>query len=131
MSLAFGANFLNRDAVTVKSLTQSRGAGGFMIRSATTAARGTNPTSITCRMMEIDVEEAAKYGLHGAERHFKLLASSNPSLTVQDYVTWTDPDGVTHTDMRVVVPSRNVDSQGFYVAVCEEATARESSVATA
>ncbi len=124
MSLQAGTT---RDPILIERLVLgTQGAAGGQTRSYTTAARGTLPTNALCRLQPTSDRENEQYGIKAPDRGWKLLHCTNPSLTVADVVTFTDADGVVHTQVRVTEPSRDLDNQGrVYRTILEEKLNRQ------
>ncbi len=112
----------DRDTITIKRIVVTQGTAGGQIRTNTTAARGDLPTSINCRIQPLLPEEMRQYEVKGEHLAWRLIFSSDPSLTVQDRCMWTEPDG-TAIRARVTQRSRNADHQSrVWSAVVEEWT---------
>lgn len=116
----------SRDSCTVKRFPSGTQDGeGFVSKdpsNATTAARGTLPTGPSCRIQPLDAKEQIQFGLRGNRRAWKLLFSTNPTITLQDMVEFTDPEDSSNTVQATPVePSRNLDNQGrLYRAIVEQ-----------
>src|SRR5690349_4426129 len=116
------AGLCSRDSGTAKRLVTTRGTAGGQSRTYTTAGRGSLPTDITCRLQEIDADEKREFGVRGERRAWKVQCVTDPTLTVEDSLEFTDADGVDRTT-RVIRPSRNLDGQGrLWTTVVEEIT---------
>lgn len=117
MSLTAGCA---RDSITVGRLVTSTGLAGGSSRSFTSGiGRGSLGTSYDCRIQEISADTRAEYGIKGNRRAWKLLFVSNPSLTEEDHVFFTNNDG-DDFEARIIKPSRDIDNQGrIWAAVVE------------
>lgn len=116
------AAFCDRDTITIKRLTTSRGTAGSPSRTYTTAARGSLPsTGIKCWLVELTTgEENREFGVRSDRQVWKILATSDPKITVADQVEFTDQDGNSFV-ARVINPSMNVAGLSrVYRAIVEE-----------
>lgn len=110
----------SRDTATVKRYSITQGDAGGQVRTATTAARGSLSTSVTCRIQPLSVDERREFGVRAERAAWKLHTTTNPNLTVEDVVEFTDNDEVSRT-ADVINPSRNADGQGrLYTTILEE-----------
>lgn len=108
--------------ITMKRLdASSQGDAGGQVRVYDTANRGTLPTTKLAYIEPMRVMEKVKYGVTGNTTLWKLIFFSNPSLTVQDQVEFTDADGEEHV-ARVFEKSINVANMSqVWRVVVEEA----------
>lgn len=121
-----------RDTITIKrlSVTQDTSGEGGQIRTYTTAARGSRPTTgFKCRLQQLNSEEKLAYGIKGSSNGWKILASTDPQAGVEDAIEFTDVNGNAHggdsNPVRIIEPSRDIDNQGrVYRAIAEEETNR-------
>ena len=123
MSLVEGCS---RDVCTLLDLALgTQYSDGGQNRSYTTAARGTKSTSLRCRIQQLQPDEYERYGIKGTDTAWRFMFTSNPQLGVNSAVTFTDQQGVAHTQIRIVKPSKNCDEQGrLWVAIAQEMTNR-------
>ena len=110
----------SRDTLTLtRQVEGTQTSTGAKSISYTTAGRGSLPTSWVTRADEMTAEEMVKFGVQDRSSVWKFLGATNPSLDVQDRVTWTDQDDVSRT-AQIIKPSRNLDGQGrLYMAMGE------------
>lgn len=114
----------DRDACTIKRLVTTQGTAGGQVRSYTTAARGSLPTTSTGRFQIIRADERTEYGVKGNVLAWKHFTTTYPAADVRDQFTFTDDDGVART-ARVISPTQNLDGQGrLYLTILEEDTNR-------
>jgi len=114
------AKLTSRDSVTINRLSTTRGTAGGQLRTYSEGNRGELPSSWTCRIQPIGGEEKREFGIRAERLAWKLLGTSNPTITVLDQVSFTDADEIDRTT-RVIEPSRNLDGQGrLYRAIVEE-----------
>jgi hypothetical protein len=100
--------FCERDSITIKRLTTTRGSAGGKVPIYTEAARGSLPTSPNCWLTELtEGAQMRELGVRSERSVWKILSTSNPSITVADRVEFEDADGNSHTT-RVVNPSTNM-----------------------
>jgi hypothetical protein len=109
-----------RDMVTIERASSTQSDTGGQVRTFGIIQRGSLPTSMSCRIVPLRAEEHAEFGLRGARSAWKLLFSTDPSLTVADRVRFAESSGVERIAV-VVEPSLDLDRQGrLFRAVVEE-----------
>ena len=110
-----------RDTVTIERLSAAQSTMGGQIRSFSTQNRAPLPASMPCRIQPLSSQERLAFGVRGARTAWKLLFSTDPTLTLRDRVRFVDPDNGARERATVVDPSRNLDGQSrLYRAVVEE-----------
>ncbi len=110
----------SRDLVAIERLAVTQSSTGGQVRTYSAANRGSRPTSVRCRLQALGAEERIQLGVRSEQILWKLLFSSDPQITVEDRLLFTDSDGQSHT-ARVLEPSRNLDMQNrLYRAVVEK-----------
>jgi len=111
----FAVTSLMRDTITIKRETVTR-VDGCASKEWTEEARGSSgyPTTATCRIQDLPVEECAAYGCRSDARSYKIYFDASPIIDVRDRVYFTDPDGI-QRECIVVKPSHSFD--GPIVAV--------------
>jgi hypothetical protein len=115
------AAFCERDSITIKRLSTTRGTAGGKSQLFTTAARGSLPTSSNCWLTELtEGAQMRELGVRSERSVWKILTTSDPKITVADHVEFDDADGVSH-EARVTNPSMNVAGLGrVYRTIVEE-----------
>jgi hypothetical protein len=109
-----------RDTITIERLSASQSSTGGQIRAFSTANRAGLPVSLPCRIQPLSSKEQIEFGIRGERTAWKILFSSNPTLTICDRVRFADSDGIARM-AAVREPSRNLDGQSrLYRAIVEE-----------
>lgn len=105
---------------TIKRLSVTQDAMGGMVRTYTTAARGTLPTSVKGRACVVREKEKVEYGVRSERAVWKLLTDADPQVTELDQITFDYGDGVTRT-LRVLISSYPRSANlAFYKTICDE-----------
>jgi len=114
------AALCSRDTITIARLSVTQGAAGGQVRTYTAAARGSLDTTSTGRLQPLTLDEEREYGIRGTRKSWKFHTITNPILTVEDQVTFTDTDGESIA-ARVIKGSRDLDGQGrLWTAILEQ-----------
>lgn len=106
-----------RNTITIERLSSTPNDTGGQTRTWSTAARGSLPSSIACRIVPLRSDERIAYGVRGSKQVWKFLFSSDPQITVVDRIRFNDPSGVEHI-ATILETSLDIDFQGrLYRAV--------------
>jgi hypothetical protein len=108
--------------LTIHRLVVTQNNTGGQVRTYTAAARGELPTSVSGRAVRLNQKEKLEYGVRGEMTGWKLMTETDPSITVQDRVTFDYVDGDSRT-VRILNGSqaRSADAR-FYRTIGEEVT---------
>lgn len=108
--------------VTIKRLAVTQGTAGGQVRTYTTAARGSSPTTALCRAMIMTPKERVDYGVRASVEGWKFLFPEDPKITLNDRIEFDFVTNQSET-VKVLTPShaRSVNAR-FYRVFGEQDT---------
>jgi flagellin-like hook-associated protein FlgL len=100
------SSMTNWFTATLKRQANTTSVNGDKVLAFSTANRTTDgvPTSVSATFQTATSEEKIAYGVKETNMAWRMYASSDPELTTEDQVSWTDSGSIARV-CRVVGPS--------------------------
>ena len=94
----------DRFEATLKTQVSVKDEAGGATFTWTTAARGSDPTSIDCDMQTMTAEEKSELGITESKTTWAMYTATDPALRTKDLVEWTDNSSIARV-CQVINPS--------------------------